>query len=46
MCGFGADARMNKPGTSEDNWSFRITENALAGIDEDYFKEINSVYRR
>lgn len=46
MCGFGADARMNKPGTSEDNWSFRITPNALDGIDGAYFKEINSVYRR
>lgn len=46
MCGFGADARMNKPGTSEDNWSFRITEEALSGIDDGYFKEINSVYRR
>lgn len=46
MCGFGADARMNKPGTSEDNWSFRITEEALSEIDDGYFKEINSVYRR
>lgn len=46
MCGFGADARMNKPGTSEDNWSFRITEEALSGIDDGYFREINSVYRR
>lgn len=46
MCGFGADARMNTPGTSEDNWSFRITRDALDGIDERYFKEINSVYRR
>ena len=46
MCGFGSDARMNRPGTSEDNWSFRITQGALDGIDENYFREINSVYRR
>ncbi len=46
MCGFGADARMNKPGTSEDNWSFRITKEALRGIDEQYYREINTVYRR
>lgn len=46
MCGFGADARMNKPGTSDDNWSFRITADALSGIDEGYYKEINSIYSR
>ncbi|MBO5184224.1 MAG: 4-alpha-glucanotransferase, partial [Clostridia bacterium] len=46
MCGFGSDARMNRPGTSEDNWSFRITQGALDGIDENYFREINYVYRR
>lgn len=46
MCGFGSDARMNRPGTSEGNWSFRITQSALDGIDEKYFKEINTIYRR
>ncbi len=46
ICGYGKDARMNIPGTSEDNWTFRISENGLNEIDEEYFKEINSVYRR
>ena len=46
MCGYGKDARMNIPGTAEDNWSFRIGEEGLAGIDKRYFAEINSVYRR
>jgi len=46
MCGYGKDARMNIPGTCEGNWCFRITEEALAGIDTGYYKEINNVYRR
>ncbi len=46
MCGFGKDTRMNTPGTSEDNWTFRISEDALSSIDEGYFREINRVYRR
>lgn len=46
MCGFGADARMNTPGTSEGNWLIRMSEKALEEIDLDYFREINTVYRR
>lgn len=46
MCGFGADARLNIPGTCEENWTFRISEDALNSIDEEYFRQINSVYRR
>ncbi len=46
MCGYGKDARMNIPGTSEENWTFRIGEEGLAGIDKRYFAEINRVYRR
>ena len=46
MCGYGKDARMNKPGTAEDNWTFRISADALAGLDEGYYQEINSIYRR
>ncbi|MBR3552015.1 MAG: 4-alpha-glucanotransferase [Clostridia bacterium] len=46
MCGFGKDARMNIPGTSEENWTFRISADALSMIDNAYFKEINDLYRR
>ena len=46
MVGYGKDARMNIPGTSEKNWLFRISEQGMNEIDEAYFKEINSVYRR
>ena len=37
---------MNTPGTSEDNWIFRISRDALSMIDEPYYREINAIYRR
>ncbi len=46
MCGFGSDARMNKPGVAEGNWEFRTTRETIDGIDADYFRHINSLYRR
>ncbi len=46
MCGFGSDARMNIPGVPEKNWRVRTTMETLKNIDSNYFKEINSVYRR
>ncbi len=46
MCGYGKDARMNIPGTCENNWAFRISEEGLGSIDKAYYREINHIYRR
>lgn len=46
MLGYGADARMNKPGTATDNWSFRLGPDALDKLDKNYYREINRLYRR
>lgn len=46
MCGFGKDARMNRPGVPEQNWRYRATGDTLAQIDQEYFKKINRLYRR
>ncbi len=46
MCGFGSDARMNIPGVPEKNWRFRTTAETIAAVDKEYFKKINSLYRR
>lgn len=46
MCGFGSDARMNIPGVPDKNWRFRTTTDTIDSIDTDYFKHINSLYRR
>lgn len=46
MCGFGSDARMNIPGVPDKNWCFRTTQETIDNIDENYFRHINSLYRR
>lgn len=46
MCGFGSDARMNIPGVPEKNWRFRTTRETIDSMDTEYFKHINSLYRR
>lgn len=46
MVGYGKDARMNIPGTSEENWSFRMSREGLDSIDKNYYREINHIYRR
>ncbi len=46
MCGFGSDARMNIPSVPEKNWRFRTTTETIDSVDVQYFKKINSIYRR
>lgn len=46
MCGFGSDARMNIPGVPEKNWRFRTTRETIDSVDSEYFRHINSLYRR
>ncbi len=43
---YGSDTRLNKPGTSDDNWSYRITRDQLGLIDREKFKEWNRLYGR
>lgn len=44
--GYGADTRMNTPGTSKNNWAYRITEEQLAKVNKARFFELNSLYGR
>ncbi|MBC3795571.1 4-alpha-glucanotransferase [Acetobacterium tundrae] len=46
ICGFGNDTRMNKPGTINNNWLFRMTRDGLSQIDIDWMKQMNSIYKR
>ena len=46
LCGFGGDTAMNHPGVAEGNWQFRITDEALNSIDREFFRKINSLYKR
>lgn len=46
VLGYGADTRMNTPGTAENNWAFRVTKEQLESVDWEYFKKLNSLYSR
>ena len=43
---YGADTRMNTPGTSKSNWSYRITRDQLSSVDRRTFRHLNSLYGR
>ncbi len=43
---FGSDTRLNTPGTSENNWRYRVTRQQLSGIDRNYWKKLNELYKR
>lgn len=46
ILGYGADTRMNTPGTAKNNWAYRITQEQLNSIDRGYFKHLNELYTR
>ncbi len=43
---FGSDTRLNTPGTSSGNWTFRITEEQFNTLDKSLFKSWNELYGR
>ena len=43
---YGADTRMNTPGTAESNWAYRITRDQLAAVDFAKFRSLNELYGR
>ena len=43
---YGADTRLNTPGTAEGNWRYRITREQLATADTNKFRTWNRLYRR
>ena len=46
MLGYGGDTRMNIPGTPEGNWRVRFSKEDLDSIDNDWYRELNRLYRR
>lgn len=46
LCGYGCDARINIPGTSDNNWVYRATKTTLDEIDKNYFQLINILFGR
>lgn len=43
---YGSDTRFNKPGTSEDNWNYRVTKEQLGNVDKKKFLRWNTLYGR
>lgn len=43
---YGADTRMNTPGTHTNNWAYRITREQLKEVDTENFKFFNKLYGR
>lgn len=46
LLGYGADTRINTPGTAEGNWRYRVTAEQLDSIDWAKFKYRNRLYGR
>jgi len=46
VLGYGSDTRINIPGTSENNWRFRITASQLGEINREKYKRLNFLYKR
>jgi 4-alpha-glucanotransferase len=46
MLGYGADTRMNIPGTADGNWVVRFTSEDLASVDNGFYKDLNRIYFR
>lgn len=46
VCGYGKDTRINEPGTTANNWVFRMTREGLSAIDADWYKTLNHLYKR
>jgi 4-alpha-glucanotransferase len=43
---YGRDTRLNTPGSSDGNWSYRVTAAQLSLLDKDKFHRWNSLYGR
>ena len=46
ILGYGADTRMNTPGTAKNNWAYRITKEQIDSIDKEYYRYLNYLYTR
>jgi len=46
LLGFGSDTRTNTPGTTENNWKFRILPNAISQIDCEFYARLSREFGR
>ena len=46
LLGYGADTRINRPGTAEGNWQVRLTAEQLSSVDWKGYARENALYFR
>jgi len=46
LLGLGTEARMNRPGSDLNNWSFRLKPGALTPALADRLRELTEIYGR
>ena len=46
MLGYGADTRMNIPGTPTGNWVVRFSKEDLDSVDVEWYRTLNTLYYR
>lgn len=46
LCGFGADTRINIPGTATGNWKVRFTKENFEQLDKDFLLQLSTTYKR
>ena len=46
ILGYGADTRLNTPGSAEGNWTYRVTREQIMGIDKEKYLHLNKMYKR
>ncbi|MBP3375341.1 MAG: 4-alpha-glucanotransferase, partial [Clostridia bacterium] len=43
---FGSDTRLNRPGSADGNWEYRVLESQLMRVDREKYKHWNYIYNR
>lgn len=46
LLGYGSDTRLNRPGTTEGNWAYRVTREQIDSLDRSRLRSLNALYRR
>lgn len=46
LLGYGADTRINSPGTADGNWVFRLTEGGFSELRPEVYRQLSALYGR
>ncbi len=46
ILGYGADTRLNTPGSARGNWTYRVTREQIMGVNKEKYLNLNKLYKR